>query len=399
MAISGTSNTQWRPAATADLTQAASRDAAALSALEAAPEETGAPQNSSVLTMKFGARVTQKDVLAITRQLSVMIKAGISITEALESMAVQSSNPKLQILLRRLCADVEEGKPFSEAVAAHPRIFGPLYVNMMRASELSGSFSHILTRVAEYLGRRLETRSQVRAAMMYPLIIGVMAVVTTVFMLTFVLPKFVVLFQGKEALLPLPTKALLALSNSMVHFWFLYLVGAILLAIGVVLFKRTDTGQYAFDTMKLRVPIFKNLFHCLYLSRGLRTMGELVNAGVPMLETITVTSKVSGNVHYEDLWLRVREAVGEGKTVSQVLLRSNLMPRGVTQMISAGEQSGNLGAVLNDVSEFYDRELKAVIKASTAIIEPVMIVAMGGIVGFIASSIMLPIFKLSKLVE
>jgi len=361
------------------------------------PED--AQQRGSILTVQFGGRVTQRDVLALTRQLSVMIKAGISITEALESMAVQTSNPKLRKLMNQLHDDVEAGKPFSEAVAAHPNVFSTLYINMIRASELSGSFSHILNRIAEYLTHQIETRNQVKAAMIYPMIIGGMAVSTTVFMLTFVLPKFVMLFKGKEALLPLPTKILLGLSNSMTHFWYLYIVGVVVLVAGTILFLRTETGRFALDTLKLRVPVFKKLFHCLYLSRGLRTMGELANAGVPVLETITVTGRVTGNVHYEDLWRQVRESVGEGKTISGTLLRSNLMPRGVTQMIAAGEQSGNLGDVLNDISEFYDRELRAVIKSSTAILEPMMIVAMGGVVGFVASSILLPIFKLSRLMK
>jgi len=362
------------------------------------PGERG-EQRGSILTMQFGGRVTQRDILGVTRQLSVMIKAGIGITEALESMALQTPNVKLKKLLGRLHEDVEAGKPFSEAVAAHPGVFSTLYVNMIRASELSGSFSHILNRIAEYLTHQIETRSQVKAAMVYPLIIGGMAVSTTVFMLTFVLPKFVLLFEGKEALLPLPTKILLGLSSSMLHYWYLYLLGAAVVVGGTILFLRTATGHYALDTLKLRVPVFKKLFHCLYLSRGLRTMGELVNAGVPVLETITVTGKVTGNIHYQDLWRQVRDAVGEGKTISGTLLRSTLMPRGVTQMIAAGEQSGNLGDVLNDISEFYDRELKTVIKSSTAILEPMMIVAMGGIVAFVASSILLPIFKLSKLMK
>jgi len=358
-----------------------------------------AAKRGSILTVQFGGRVTQRDVLAVTRQLSVMVKAGIGITEALESMALQAPNPKLKKLLNRLHDDIESGKPFSEAVAAHPNVFSTLYVNMIRASELSGSFSHILNRIAEYLTHQIETRSQVKAAMVYPLIIGGMAVSTTVFMLTFVLPKFVLLFQGKEALLPLPTKILLGLSSSMTHYWYLYILGVAVVVVGTILFIRTETGRFALDTLKLRVPIFKKLFHCLYLSRGLRTMGELVGAGVPVLETITVTGKVTGNIHYQDLWRQVRDAVGEGKTISSTLLRSNLMPRGVTQMIAAGEQSGNLGDVLNDISEFYDRELKTVIKSSTALLEPMMIVAMGGVVAFVASSILLPIFKLSRLMK
>ncbi len=354
---------------------------------------------SSVLNMQFGTRISQKDILAVTRQLSVMMKAGINISDALNSMAEQTQNPKLSNLLTELHLDVEAGKPFSEAIGKHPKYFNPLYVNMIKASELSGSFSGALQRIAQYTEQQLETRSQVFGAMMYPAIIGTMAVITTIFMLVFVLPKFLTLFQGKEDLLPLPTKVLLALSASMTSQWYFYVLGTVVLVVGMVLFRRTPSGEYAFDTLKLKVPVFKKLFHCLYLSRGLKTMGELLNSGVPMLETITITSKISGNIHYRDLWLQVREAVKEGQTVAQTLLRSNLMPGGVTQMISAGEQSGNMGGVLNDISEFYDRELKAVIKTSTAMLEPMMIVAMGGLVGFIASSVMLPIFSMSKVVK
>ncbi|HOI55335.1 MAG TPA: type II secretion system F family protein [Phycisphaerae bacterium] len=367
----------------------------------AAPVQAAEPAapRASIMTVQLGARITQRDILTVTRQLSVMVKAGISITQALENMAQQTTNPKLAKLLFQLYDDVEAGKPFSEAVAAHPKVFSPLYIHMIQASELSGSFSHILSRIADYLSQQLETRSQVIAAMLYPMIIGVMAVLVTIFMLTFILPQFLVFFEGKEDLLPLPTTLLLGLSWSMTTFWYFYIAGAIALAIGLVVFSRTDAGHYFFDTLKLNVPVFKKLFHCLYLSRGLKTMGELVNAGVPMLETLNVTAKVTGNLHYRDLWLQVRDTVQQGQTISQTLLRSTLMPRGVTQMISAGEESGSLANVLADVSEFYDRELKAVIKASTAVIEPLMIIVMGGVVGFVASSIMLPIFQLSRLVK
>jgi type IV pilus assembly protein PilC len=367
----------------------------------AAPVQAAEPAapKASLMTVQLGARITQRDILAVTRQLSVMVKAGISITQALENMAQQTTNPKLAWLLYQLYDDVEAGKPFSEAVAAHPKVFSPLYVHMIQASELSGSFSHILSRIADYLSQQLETRSQVIAAMLYPIIIGVMAVLVTIFMLTFILPQFLVFFEGKEELLPLPTKLLLGLSWSMTTFWYFYVAGAVVLAIGLVMFSRTDAGRYCFDTLKLNMPVFKKLFHCLYLSRGLKTMGELVNAGVPMLETLNVTAKVTGNLHYRDLWLQVRDTVQQGQTISQTLLRSTLMPRGVTQMIAAGEESGSLANVLADVSDFYDRELKAVIKASTAVIEPLMIIVMGGVVGFVASSIMLPIFQLSRLVK
>jgi type IV pilus assembly protein PilC len=368
-------------------------------ALSVAQQTDKPSTKKSIFEIQIGVRITQRDVLGVTRQLAVMVKAGISITEALSSMAEQTKNVKLQKLLTELHADVEAGKPFSEAIAAHPKVFSTLYINMIHASELTGSFSHILSRIAEYLSHQIETRNQVRAALIYPVILGIMALGTTVFMLVFVLPKFVLLFQGKEDMLPLPTKILLGLSASMVAYWYLYLISAIGLVTGLVLFLKTDNGKFVFDTVKLRVPIFKKLFHCLYLSRGLRTMGELVNSGVPMLETLSVTGEVSGNAHYKSLWAETRDAVSEGRTISDTLLKSNLMPRGVTQMIAAGEQSGNLSDVLRDISEFYDRELKAVIKSSTAMLEPMMIVAMGGVVGFVASSILLPIFQLSKIMK
>lgn len=352
-----------------------------------------------LMKMQFGGRISQRDILAVTRQLAVMMKAGINISDALHSMSQQTQNPKLAKLLEELHVDVEAGKPFSEAIGKHPKYFNPLYINMIKASELSGSFSHALQRIAQYTEQQLETRSMVFGALMYPAIIGTMAIITTIFMLVFVLPKFLTLFKGKEDLLPLPTKMLLALSASMQSHWYLYVGGAIAAAVGLIMFIRTPTGEYALDTLKLRIPIFKKLFHCLYLSRGLKTMGELLNSGVPMLETISITSKITGNIHYRDLWLQVREAVKEGQTVAQTLLKSSLMPGGVTQMIAAGEQSGNMGGVLNDISEFYDRELKAVIKTSTAMLEPMMIVAMGALVGFIAASVMLPIFSMSKVTK
>lgn len=389
----------WTPEGTTVASAMPGGDAQASHMPSLAEQADEPSKKKSILDIQIGMRITQRDVLTVTLQLGVMVKAGISITEALSSMAEQTTNVKLKKLLTELYADVEAGKPFSVAIAAHPKVFSTLYINMIRASELSGSFSHILSRIAEYLSHQIETRNQVRAALMYPLIIGVMALGTTIFMLVYVLPKFVLLFQGKEKLLPLPTKILLGLSASMVGYWYLYLIATIGLVVGLVLFLKTDSGKLTFDTVKLRVPIFKKLFHCLYLSRGLRTMGELVNSGVPMLETLTITSDVSGNTHYKSLWVETREAVSEGRTISDTLLKSDLMPRGVTQMISAGEQSGSLADVLRDISEFYDRELKAVIKSSTAMLEPMMIVAMGGVVGFVASSILLPIFKLSRLMQ
>jgi type IV pilus assembly protein PilC len=235
--------------------------------------------------------------------------------------------------------------------------------------------------------------------MIYPGIIGTMAIGTTVFLLTFVLPRFMVIFQGKEAALPAPTKLLLAMSNFMVNYWYI-LIGALVAVVwGLIMVLKTDQGRLYFDKAKLTVPLFKKLFRALYISRSLHTMGQLINAGVPILDTLSITADISGNALYKRMWRGVFTGVKQGKKISYPLLKNPLLPKAVVQMINAGEESGKLGEVLDEVSEFYARELKSVIKSVTAMIEPLMIVAMGGMVGFIAMSIILPIFKLSQLVK
>ena len=343
--------------------------------------------------------VSGRDILSFTSQLGVMAKAGIGLTTALESIGEQCKSPKMAQCVMALKRDVESGRQFSEALQRFPRVFSPLYVNMVRASELSGSFGHMLERIGDYLSQQMETKRQVKGAMVYPSIIVLLAIVTTIFMLTFVLPRFMVLFQGKEDILPLPTKMLLAMSASLCNFWYVYIV-LVAAAVGAFLYSlRTAKGKRFWDGAKLKIPILAKLCHALYLSRGLRTMGELVNAGVPMLETIAITAEVSGNIHYAAVWSRVHLAVRKGQRIAPTLTRSPLIPASVAQMISAGEDTGTLADILSDVSEFYDRELKSTIKSVTAAIEPMMIILMGGVVGFIASSILLPIFKMSQLVK
>jgi len=343
-------------------------------------------------------RIGSKDLLAFTSQLAVMSKAGIGLTAALESIAEQLTNPRMRVVVRTVKRDVEAGRQFSEAIQRFPKVFSLLYVNMVRASELSGTFGHMLGRIGQYLTQQAQTRRQVTGAMVYPTIIVVMAILTTVFMLTFVLPQFTVLFKGKEDILPLPTKILMGLSASLTHFWYLYIVTAGTLVGGFVYFIRTEGGRTWWDMTKLKLPILQKLCHALCLSRGLRTMGELVNAGVPMLDTIAITAEVSGNVHYMRIWHRVHAAVRKGQRIAPSLARSRFIPASVSQMIAAGEETGSLADILSDISEFYDDQLKATIKAVTSAIEPLMIVLMGGIVGFIAASILLPIFKMSQLV-
>jgi type IV pilus assembly protein PilC len=328
-----------------------------------------------------------------------MVRAGISLRAAVDGIADQTENPKFKVMLVQIKDDLDGGRSFSEALQRYPKTFSPLYINMVKASELSGGFAKMLDRIAAYQAQQIETMSQVRGAMIYPGIIGTLAVGVTVFLLTFVLPRFTSIFAGKEAALPLPTRMLLVVSNSMTAYWYVYL-GAIVVAAWVFFMGiRTKPGRRWFDKAKLTVPLFKKLFRALYISRSLHTMGQLINAGVPMLDTIAITAEISGNVFYRDMWRKVYSAVKEGKKISIPLHQSTLLPKSVIQMVSAGEESGKLGEVLSEVSEFYGRELRNVIKSVTAMIEPLMIVVMGSVVGFIAMSVILPIFKLSTLVQ
>ncbi|GIW77002.1 MAG: type II secretion system protein F [Phycisphaerae bacterium] len=347
--------------------------------------------------LRLGFGPGTKEVQNFTAQLAVMIKAGISLRAALEGICEQTEHPRMRKMLEQIRRDVESGKQFSDALARYPKTFGTLYINMIRASEMSGGLARMLERIAAYLAQQIETVSMVRGAMIYPGIIGGLAVFTTIFLLTWVLPRFMTIFEGKEHALPAPTKMLLALSNFMVNYWWVLLIGTAVGIWGLFMILKTAWGRLTFDKLKLSVPLFKKLFRALYISRSLHTMGQLINAGVPMLDTINITAEISGNTLYRRLWKNVLASVKQGKKIAAPLQSSPLLPKSVVQMIGAGEESGKLGEVLDEVSEFYARELKSVIKSVTAMIEPMMIVLMGSIVGFIAMSIILPIFKLSSI--
>lgn len=347
--------------------------------------------------VEFGP--SRKDILHFTSQLAVMIRAGISIQDALEGIGSQQDNQKFKAVIRDLKIRIEEGNSFSQALAEHPDIFTNLYINMVAAAEASGSLSDMLQKLAEYLDEEAETRSQVKSAMVYPVIIAVMAVSVTVFLLCFVLPRFTAIFRGKENLLPLPTTMLMSTSAFLRHWWYLLLPGIGGVFWGFFLFIRTTTGRLWWDKTKLVLPLIRTLCRSLYITRGLHTMGVLTRAGVPILNTLSITAHISGNILYKDMWLYVYEEVRQGKKVASALAHCKLMPNSVVQMIHSGEDSGNMAEVLRDISAFYGRELKATIKAVTSMIEPLMIVCMGCLVGFIAMSIILPIFKMSSLVS
>jgi type IV pilus assembly protein PilC len=363
--------------------------------IEAATRSLG----DKLKALNYTSGPSQKDILSFTTQLAVMIRAGISIRAAIEGIADQADNPKLKDMLLQIKRDVEGGKPFSEALVKHPKHFNALYVNMVRASEMSGSFAKMLDRIAAYMGQQIETKAMVRGAMIYPGVIFSLAVTTTIFLLTFVLPRFAMVFKGKEAVLPWPTIFLMNLSDFMVNYWYLVVLGLISSVAGFVLFIRTDVGGLWWHKTQLTMPLLSKMFSALYISRSLHTMGELVNAGVPMLDTLMITGDIAGNTLFRRMWRAVYGAVKQGKKISFILFKSPLLPKSVVQMISAGEESGKLGEVLDEISSYYSKQLRETIKTVTGLIEPIMILLMGVIVGFIAMAIILPIFKMSSLVK
>ncbi len=346
--------------------------------------------------VEFGP--SKKEILNVTNQLAVMIRAGISLQDCLESIAEQVEKQKFKAVISDLKMRIEAGQSFSQALAEHPQVFSNLYINMVAAAEASGSLSDMLQKLAEYLDQEAETRSQVIGAMVYPVIIAVMAVTVTIFLLCFVLPRFTAIFAGKEHLLPLPTIILMAASRLLRNYWIFVLPTIAASIWGFWYFINTRSGRLWWDKTKLTLPLIRTLCRSLYITRSLHTMGVLTRAGVPILNTISITAHIAGNALYKKMWLGVYEEVRQGKKIASSLTRYGLMPSSVVQMIKSGEDSGNVGDVLRDVSSYYARELKTVIKMVTSMIEPIMIVVMGVLVGFIATSIILPIFKMSQVV-
>jgi type IV pilus assembly protein PilC len=346
--------------------------------------------------VEFGP--SRKDILNFTNQLAVMIRAGISLQDSLESIGEQNENQKFRVIILDLKNRIEAGQSFSQALAEHPQTFSELYINMVAAAEISGSLSGMLQKLAEYLDSEAETRSQVKGAMVYPIIIACMAVVVTIFLLCFVLPRFTAIFAGKEHLLPKPTKALMASSAFLRGYWYFILPGIGAAFWAFWYFIGTKDGRRWWDKTKLSLPLIKSLCQNLYITRSMHTMSVLTRAGVPILNTISITAQIAGNVLYKSMWLNVFEEVRQGKKIASSLNQFNLMPANVVQMIRSGEDSGTMSDVLRDISTFYSRELKTTIKTVTSMIEPIMIVCMGVLVGFIAMSIILPIFKMSSVV-
>jgi type IV pilus assembly protein PilC len=342
-------------------------------------------------------RIRQADIIFATSQLAVMVDTGITLSAALDSISQQETNPGLKRVLMDLKSSVESGEDFSVALSRHPQQFDKTFVSLIKASEQTGTMGEMLETVANYLRNQLETRQKIRAAMAYPAVMAVLAVGVTVFLLTYILPKFEPLFSRKGVKLPSVTVFMMAASNLLLDYWQFWLLGAIALVLTYVFGRKTEPGRKILDWLKINLPIIGTMSRKVTLSRSVRTLGTMVASGVSMLDAIRLTAEVASNWYYEQAWLRVLDRVTEGQRISDSLDdERSLFPPTLVQMIGAGEETGKLDVVLGTVSSFYDREVETSLKATTSMIEPLMICAMGVIVGGIALGLLMPIFQLSK---
>jgi type IV pilus assembly protein PilC len=344
----------------------------------------------------LGGRVTKSDVIYTTSQVAVMIDTGVNLSEALGGIIEQEQNGKLRDVLIDLKQSVEAGEDFSVALARYPKLFDKTYVSLVRAGEATGALGTMLDRIAAYLRKEVETRSKVRSAMAYPTVMMFLAIGVTIFLLTYILPKFMPLFEAKGADLPGPTKFVMGISDVIVGHWYLWASGVLATIVSYLVARRTQPGRQLLDMIKINLPLLGPLSRKVAISRSIRTLATMLRSGVPTLDAINLCGEVAGNVHYEELWLKVRDQVTAGEQIHRVLAGSHLFPRVLVQMISAGEGTGKLDYVLERISNYYDHEVDSAIKTATSVIEPLMISAMGVIVGGIGLALLLPIFSLSK---
>jgi type IV pilus assembly protein PilC len=346
----------------------------------------------------FGGRVKDKDLTVFTRQIATMINAGLPLVQSLEVLASQQPNKQFQRILTKIREDVEEGSTFAASLKQHPTVFTPLYMSMVEAGEAGGFLDTVLNRLAGYIEKSMTLRRKVKGAMIYPATIITVAVAVVIFLLIFVIPTFKALFEGFGAALPLPTRIVLEASR-LVKAHLLAGLGTLVGAVfGVRFYYRTEKGKKVIDSLLLRLPVIGQLIRKVSVAKFTRTLGTLLSSGVPILDGLNITAKVAGNKVVEEAILKTRASIAEGKTIADPLGASGIFPPMVVQMISVGEQTGALDSMLAKIADFYDAEVDQAVSNLTTLLEPIMIVFLGVVVGGLIIAMYLPIFKLVTVV-
>ena len=346
----------------------------------------------------FGGGVSGKDIVIFTRQFSTMIDAGLPLVQCLEILANQTENKTLAKTIGLVRADVESGSTYADALRKYPKVFDDLYVNMVAAGEAGGILDTILNRLAKHIEKAMKLKKQITTAMVYPgVIVGVAVLVISVLMV-WVIPIFASMFTDFGGVLPLPTRIVVGASDFMKSN-LLYIIGAVVaLGYGVKRYYRTMAGRRVIDRFALKVPVMGDLIRKAAVAKFTRTLGTLISSGVPILEGLSIVAKTSGNKTVEDALISARQSISEGKTVSEPLGQSKVFPPMVIQMIAVGETTGALDAMLSKIADFYDDEVESAVTALTALLEPMLMVVLGTVIGFIVIAMYLPIFQMGSVV-
>ena len=351
------------------------------------------------LKLKFGgAKVTDKDVVILTRQLATMIDAGLPLVQCLDILGSQTENKALASVVGQVRTDVESGATFADALKKHPKVFDNLYVNMVAAGEAGGILDTILQRLAAYMEKFAKIKKQIKSAMIYPSVILFVAVSVVALLMVVVVPMLASMFADMGQALPLPTRIVIAISNFLKGWGGLAILIAVILAfIGLKQFRKTEKGLKMTDSIALKLPVAGSLIQRVSVAKFTRTLGTLMTSGVPILEGLLIVSRTAGNKVVEDAIVDTRQSVSEGKTLAEPLGRSKVFPPMVIQMIAVGEATGALDNMLNKIADFYDDEVDSAVAALTSLLEPMLMIFLGTTVGFVIVAMYMPIFQMGSL--
>jgi len=346
-----------------------------------------------------GGTVPLADLVVFTRQLATMIDAGLAMVQCLQALAEQTQNKAMRDIIKDVCARVESGDSFSEALQKHPKAFNRLYVAMVGAGEKGGLLAEILARLAVYLENTARLRKKVKSAMMYPTVVTIVAIAITTFLLIKVIPVFGEIYSGFGAKLPGPTLFLITLSTIVKKYFWAFLLAGGGGVYGWIYFIKTKPGREFWDRNRIRLPIFGIIAHKICLARFTRTLASLVRSGVPILEVLHIVSQTVGNVVMEKAIKTASADIERGESISAALGKHPVFPNMIIRMITAGEQTGKIDNMLERISDFLDEEIETTLSGLTSLIEPILIVFLGVVVGGMVICMFLPIFKMSEIVS
>ena len=360
-----------------------------------------APVSLASRSLSFGGKVKikTKELSVFCRQFSTMLTSGIGIIKALDILHTQAGNPKFKAVLKNVYEGVQRGQALSGAMHAQNGAFPEMLVNMVEAGESGGTLDNVMGRLAGYFEKMVKTSNKVKSAMMYPIILAALTVCVVTMLLMFVLPVFIKLFESSGAPLPAPTQVLIAISRSLTGYWYIYLIVVAAVMIVSINYLKNERGRLNWDRLKTRMPVVGKLNVTIISARFARTLSAMMQSGIPLLKSLEITAKVLGNKYYERRVGDIRDDIKKGVPLSASLKKSGIFPLMLLSMISIGEESGTLDSVLVKTSDFYDEESDAAISKMVGILEPLMIIVMACVIGFIVVSIMLPMFTMSTLVK